>query len=304
MNEKAPRLRDLLGPRYWLLWLGLGLLRLAVLLPFKVQLAIGRGLGRIIYRLVPSRVAVTRRNIRHCFPQQSAAETEALIRRHFESLGISFFETAMCWWGTRAQIEPLGDIEGLEHLQQAKASGQGVILLTAHFTNLELGGLLLCYQARFAAVYRQMNNPLLEYFTAWSRNRNADEAIPKDNIKRMIKRLRNGENIWFAPDQQHQGNHSALVSFFGQPAHSATVTSSLAKLGRAKVVPFFVERHASRYRIRLLPALENFPSGDEVADTERYHRLIEAQIKRVPEQYLWVHKRFKDAPGFKYGKDR
>lgn len=301
MRMKNPTLKDLLGPRFWLLWLGLGILRLLIMLPFPMQLAIGRFVGRLLYRLAPKRVKVAARNIEHCFPQQSLAEQEALTRVHFEALGISLFETGLSWWGRDSQIEPLlKEINGIEQLQAAQAEGKGVILLCAHFTDLEIACRMLVPHASFAAVYRQMNNPLLEYVTAAGRNLHAEEAIPKDNIKRMIKLLRAGRTIWFASDQSYRRKNSQLVSFFGQPAPTAMVIPSLARMGKAVVMPFNVARVGNGYRIDILPAWDNYPSGDEVADTERYHRTIEDQVGKVPEQYLWVHKRFKGAPDFEY----
>lgn len=301
MRIKNPRLRDLIGPRFWPLWFGLGVLRLLILLPFSAQLALGRMAGRLLYRVAKSRVKVVRKNIQHCFPEITSEQQEQLVRQHLESLGIAIFETALCWWGSERQLRPLlHQLEGLEHLQAAQEQGQGVILLCAHFTDLEISSRMLLFHTRFAGVYRRMNNPLLEYITARGRGEHADEAIPKDNIKRMVQQLRKGQTIWFAADQNYRRKNSALINFCGQPAPTATVISALARTGRAVVMPFNVARIGAGYQLQILAPLEDFPSGDPVADTERYHRLIEQQIEKVPEQYLWAHKRFKGAPGFYY----
>ncbi|MEH6822366.1 MAG: LpxL/LpxP family Kdo(2)-lipid IV(A) lauroyl/palmitoleoyl acyltransferase [Motiliproteus sp.] len=301
MRIKNPRLCDLIGPRFWPLWIGLGLLRLLIILPFSVQLALGRSAGRLLYRLVPKRVAVARKNIQHCFGDMTPEQQDQLVAQHFESLGIAIFETALCWWGSERQLRPLlHQIEGLEYLQAAQQQGQGVILLCAHFTDLEIISRLLLFHTRFAVVYRRMNNPLLEYITAGGRSAHSDEAIPKDNIKRMVQQLRKGQTIWFAADQNYRRKNSALISFCGKPAPTATVISALARTGKAVVLPFNAARVGSGYQLQILAPLENFPSDDPVADTERYHRLIEQQIEKVPEQYLWAHKRFKGAPGFNY----
>ncbi len=301
MRINNPRLRDLIGPRFWPLWFGLGILRLLILLPFSTQLALGRGLGRLLYRLAPKRVQVVRRNIEHCFPQQTTVQHQALERQHFEAVGISIFETGLCWWASDAKIRPLlHEIKGLEQLKAAQAEGKGVILLCAHFTTLEIASRLLVQHVSFAAVYRKMNNPLLEYVTAGGRGKHTSEMIPKDNIRRMIQLLRKGQSIWFAADQSYRRKNSALVSFFGQPAPTATVVPGLARTGKALVMPFNIARIANGYQIEILPALDNYPTGDEVADTERCHRFIEQQVTKVPEQYLWLHRRFKGAPNFKY----
>lgn len=302
MAAEAVALRSILGPSYWPAWLGLGLLRLAILLPFRAQVVLGRGLGRLLIRPARKRADIARANIRHCFPQLNADQQEALLVRHFESLGIALFETALCWWGSRSQLEHLvRSCRGLEHIAAAQQQGKGVILLSAHFTTLEIGARLLANRCRFAPVYRKMNSPLQEYFAQKGRSKGAEGgAIPHTQMKAIIRHLIKGGTIWFASDQQHQGGNSALVEFFGQPAHSATGTTTIAKLGRAVVIPYVTRRVEGGYEIELLAPLEGYPSGDAVADTARYHRLIEQQVERAPEQYLWVHRRFKDAPGAPY----
>ncbi|MFT6914269.1 MAG: KDO2-lipid IV(A) lauroyltransferase [Motiliproteus sp.] len=301
MSADAIALRSLLGPRYWLAWLGFGLLRLAIMLPFRVQLCLGRGIGRLLIRPAHKRADIARANIRHCFPQMASDQQEGLLVRHFESLGIALFETAQCWWGSRRTLDGLiKNITGLEHIKAAQQRGKGIILLSAHFSTLEIGGRLLVNQCKFAPVYRRMNSRIQEYFTQQGRSKGTDGAIAHTNIKAIIRQLKKGGAIWFASDQQHQGGNSALVDFLGQPAHSATGTSAIARLGKAVVIPFFTRRVAGGYEIELLAPLEGYPSGDAIADTARYHRLIEQQVERAPEQYLWVHRRFKGAPGAPY----
>ena len=306
MADDRVKLGSIIGPKYWLAWLGLLLLRLAIMLPFSVQVWLGRQIGRLLAKLVKKRAAIARANIRHCFPQLSEADQQALVVKHFEALGIALFETGLCWWGSRRKLERLIQrADGLDYLaqaqQQAKEQGGGVILLSAHFTTLEIGARLLALQNTFSPVYRRMNSPIQEYFTAKGRTKGSEDgAIPHTQMKAIVRHLKKGGTIWFASDQQHQGGNSALVNFLGKPAHSATGTSTLAKLGRSIVVPYFSRRVENGYEIELLKPLDNFPSGDDAADTARYHRLIEAQVKRVPEQYLWTHRRFKGAPGEPY----
>ena len=302
MSAEPVALRSILAPKYWPTWLGLGLLRLAIILPFRVQTKLGQLIGRLLLRPARKRADIARANIRHCFPQLNAAEQQALLVRHFESLGIALFETALCWWGSRSKLDRLvRGSRGLEHIAAAQQQGKGVILLSAHFTTLEIGARLLANQCRFAPVYRRMNSPMQEYFTQKGRSKGAEGvAIPHTNMKAIIRHLTKGGAIWFASDQQHQGSNSAVIDFFSQPAHSATGTSTIAKLGKAVVIPFFTRRVEGGYEIELLPQLDGYPSGDAVADTARYHRLIEQQVEQAPEQYLWVHRRFKDAPGAPY----
>ncbi|MEH6649124.1 MAG: hypothetical protein V7707_03755 [Motiliproteus sp.] len=302
IQPETVSLKSVCGPKYWPAWIGLGLLRLGILLPFSWQVCIGKGIGRILAKVARNRTEVARANIQYCFPKLNKAEQQTLVEKHFASLGIALFETAQCWWGSPKQLDQLvKSIDGLEHVHAAQQNGNGVILLSAHFTTLEISARLLAKHCLFAPVYRKMNSRIQEYFTQQGRSKGSDGgAIAHTNIKGIIRQLRKGGAIWFASDQQHQGGNSALVNFCGQPAHSATGTSTFAKLGKATVIPFFTRRVKDGYELQLLPALENFPSGDNQADTERYHHLIEQQIELVPEQYLWVHRRFKDAPGAPY----
>ena len=289
-----------LAPRYWALWLGMGALRLLILLPWRAQLAVGRALGRLMHAVMRERRMIAGRNLAVCFPGLDEQARHALLLRHFESLGMSLLEMASAWWAPLRRLRPLARPEGLEHLHEALARGRGVILLTGHFTTLELASLLLTeFVPPLDAVYRENENPLLDEITRRGRERGAEQTIPKESVRRMLKTLRRSKALWYAPDQSYRRKQSALVPFFGEPAVSNLATSQLARLSGAPVVPFFPLRLAdgSGYRLRVLPALEDFPGDDPAADTLRFHRLLEAHIAEAPEQYYWIHRRFKKRPG-------
>jgi KDO2-lipid IV(A) lauroyltransferase len=289
-----------LAPRYWALWLGMGALRLLILLPWRAQLAVGRRLGRLMHAIMRERRMIAGRNLAVCFPGLDEPARRALLLQHFESLGMSLLEMASAWWAPLRRLRPLARPEGLEHLREALARGRGVILLTGHFTTLELASLLLTeFVPPLDAVYRENENPLLDEITRRGRERGAEQTIPKESVRRMLKTLRRSKPLWYAPDQSYRRKQSALVPFFGEPAVSNLATSQLARLSGAPVVPFFPLRLAdgSGYRLRLLPALEDFPGDDPAADTLRFHRLLEAHITEAPEQYYWIHRRFKKRPG-------
>ncbi|HEV2212784.1 MAG TPA: LpxL/LpxP family Kdo(2)-lipid IV(A) lauroyl/palmitoleoyl acyltransferase [Gammaproteobacteria bacterium] len=287
-----------LKPRYWPIWLLLACMRFAILLPYGAQLALGRGLGRLLRRAAKRRWRITLVNLERCFPQLDAGARSGLALRHFESLGITLFETAMCWWAHDARLKKLVTMDGLEHLQAARAKGHGVILLSAHFTSLEIGGRFLTLYTDFHVMYRPHQNALLEDVTRRSRERHWDLAIPRNDVRLMLKSLKSGKPVWYAPDQGYRGKNSEMIPFFGIPAPTNTATSRLARMSEAPVVPFFVERlpGTAGYRLYALPALENFPSEDADADALRINRLLEERIRRVPEQYLWSHDRFKVVP--------
>ena len=285
-----------LAPRYWPTWLGLALMRVLVWLPWRAQMAAGRGIGRLARRLARQRRHIAATNLALCFPELTPAEREHLLRAHFEALGQGLVETALCWWGHDAPLRRRVCITGLEHLRDALKSGEGVLLLSAHFTGLELGGRLLSLFTPFHVLYRQHRNPLFEAVMRRARERRFERAIPHRDMRALLASLRTGRAVWYAPDQNHGGEHSVFVPFFGVPAATLTTPARIARLGRAKVIPFYPSRTADGYLLTLCPPLEHFPSGNAQADARRLNALLEDVIREMPEQYLWVHRRFKTRP--------
>ncbi|SED60133.1 lipid A biosynthesis lauroyl acyltransferase [Pseudomonas anguilliseptica] len=287
-----------LHPRFWLLWLGLGLLWLVAQLPYKVLLWLGRCLGRVMYRLASSRRKIAARNLELCFPQMPAAEREALLKENFASTGITFFEMAIAWWWPAERLRRLGSIEGLEHLRQAEADGQGVILMALHFTTLEMGGGLLGMAQNMYGMYRPHKNPLFDYMQRRGREQRLLGVIGRDDVRGMLKLLRAGGVVWYAPDQDYGAQRSVFVPLFGVPAATVTATSKFARMGRAQVIPFTQQRllDGQGYRLVIHPPLADFPTDSEEADCLRVNQWIEQAISACPEQYLWAHRRFKTRP--------
>jgi KDO2-lipid IV(A) lauroyltransferase len=296
-----PRFRAyFLHPRFWPLWLGLALLWLLVQLPYRVLLVLGRALGALLYRLAGSRRTIAARNLELCFAQLSAAERERLLRENFASTGIAFFEMAMSWWWPKAKLARLAHIEGLEHLQQARAQGQGVILMAIHFTTLEIGAALLGQVHTIDGMYREHKNPLFDFIQRRGRERhNLDAtAIEREDVRAMLRVLRGGRAIWYAPDQDYGAKQSLFVPLFGIPAATVTATSKFARLGRARLLPFTQQRldGGRGYQLTIHPPLAGFPAASEEADGRLINQWIEQTIGACPEQYLWTHRRFKTRP--------
>ncbi|MGB5544340.1 MAG: LpxL/LpxP family Kdo(2)-lipid IV(A) lauroyl/palmitoleoyl acyltransferase [Gammaproteobacteria bacterium] len=295
MSDDAVPLYRLLAPRFWGIWAALALLRLIVMLPYRLQAPVGRAIGRGAMLLARRRRRIAARNIALCFPEWQDQQRELLLRRHFESLGMTLIEMGLCWWASDERLRPLVEIEGLEHLRAALEHGKGVIMLTGHFTTLDLGGRFLTMQAPVTAMYRPNENPLFNEIMRRGRERSAQRAIPKQDIRGMVRALRENHAIWYAPDQSHRRGHSALVPFFSIPAPSNTATSALAKMSGARVVPFLSMRLPDDrgYRFVIEPALSGFPGDDAEADTLRINQWLERRVRLAPEQYLWIHRRFK-----------
>ncbi len=286
----------LLAPRYWPTWAGIALLRLLALLPYAWVIALGGLLGRLL-RLVARRfVSIARRNLELCFPELDAPARERLLDRHFASLGIALLETPLAWWSSPARFARLVHLEGREHVEAALARGRGAIVLTAHFTTMELAGRALATSlTRIGFLYRPTRNEVLTYALERFRTGYGGHAIPRDDIRAFIGAVRNNECVWYAPDQSYRKKGAEMVRLFGIPAATNTLTSRLARMTGAPVLPYFLHRlpGTQGYRAVIHPPLENFPTDDAVADTERFNHLIEAQVRLVPEQYLWIHRRFK-----------
>jgi KDO2-lipid IV(A) lauroyltransferase len=299
----------LLAPKYWQTWLGLGILRMVEPLPYFMRNALGRMVGKLAIRLPLAYVRIARRNIALCFPERTAAEREQLLRLHFESLGIGLFETAVTWWSSNERVRKLAKVEGLEHLQAALARGRGAILVGGHFTTIEIATRILGTVVPMNVLYRLTKNEVLAEVLAHHFARFAQRAIRHDDIRALIRALRENGVVWYAPDQSYQKKGAAMVPFFGIAAATTTSTSRLARLTGAAVLTYFPERLPGNqgYRVVISPALENFPSDCPISDAERFGRSLEEHIRRAPEQYFWIHRRFKglkaDYPDY-YGRDQ
>jgi KDO2-lipid IV(A) lauroyltransferase len=296
-GERKP-LSSFWAPRYWPVWLGMGLLRVLCLLPHRMALSVGRLLGRLVHRMGGSRRAVVRRNIELCFPDLTAAEHDALVFRHFEALGMMLIEMGLGRWASDRHLESITKLTGIEHVTNALESGNGVILLSAHFTTLEIMGRVLSLNMPpFDAVFRRNRSEFMTELQRTGRERSAESTIEKRDIKKMVRSLRKGRAVWYAPDQSYNRKGAEVIAFFGVPAMHTTATSTLARLGNATVVPFFPRRLPdSTYELILMPALQDFPSDDTTADTRRYIELLEQHVRTCPEQYFWIHRKFKDLP--------
>lgn len=298
---ERPRFRlAFLHPRYWLLWLGLGVLWLIVQLPYCVLLRLGRAIGWVILHVSASRRHIAMRNLELCFPQWSEAERKRVLRENFASNGIALIEMAMSWWWPRSRLSRLAHIEGIEHLQRAQQESKGVILMALHFTTLEIGAALLGQRHTIDGMYREHKNAVFDYVQRKGRERhNLDAtAIEREDVRAMLKVLRGGRAIWYAPDQDYGAKQSIFVPLFGIQAATVAATTKFARLGRALVMPFTQERLAdgAGYRLVIHPPLEDFPGETEEADCLRINQWVEKEVSKLPEQYLWAHRRFKTRP--------
>jgi len=288
---------QLYHPRHWPSWLAVAIIRLVVLLPAPTLIRLGTPLGHLLYRTVGRRRRIAYRNLQRAFPDKTSGDIDAIVHSHFQALGIMAMEMLITWWKRSNQIPAKIEITGQEHLQQALAKGKGVLLLSAHFTSLEIGGALLQRDTQFTihGMYRPHENLVFEAVVKKGRQHWFSEMIARDNVKQMLRSLKKGLIVWYAPDQAYGGRNSIQVPFFGHNVATNPGTSRIARLSGAPVVPYFPIRKSNGldYELRLLPALDNFPSDDLSHDATMINELIEKIAREYPEQYYWVHRRFK-----------
>lgn len=277
-------------------------MRSLMLLPLRALLAAGAALGLLAYAVLPRRRHITRVNLELCYPELGETEREKRVRAHFAAAGMGIIELMLCWWARESTLQGRSTIEGAENLEAAINRGKGVILLSAHFTSLELSTRFLSQRFPVTAMYKPHRNPVFRQVMQSGRDTHADvKTIPFDDIRGMLRALKDGKIVWYAPDQSKKIKFSAVLPFFGHPAVTNIATGRIARMTDAAVVPFFMyrtqnENGGPHWRLVLKPAMSNVPSGDDEADGTAINQLFENAIAEAPEQYLWMHRKFKGVP--------
>jgi KDO2-lipid IV(A) lauroyltransferase len=299
MPQPAPPFHPaLLSPLHWPAWIGLGAIRLVALLPHRWLLSIGRVLGWIAARVFGERRRIAARNLELCFPELDGHARSTLLEDNLRESGVMLVEFALAWMGTRRAIGRIPvTFDGLVHLESARAAGRGVLLVGAHFSHLELCARLVSQRIAIAGMYREHSDAAFEWAIKRARLRYADAMFAKHELRQTVRYLKAGGTVWYAPDQDMRGKDVVFAPFFDVPAATITATHHLARLSGAAVIPFFHRRtREGGYVIRLEAPLAGFPGEDAVADTTRVNAAIERMVREAPNQYLWLHKRFKTRP--------
>ncbi|AVF36844.1 kdo(2)-lipid IV(A) palmitoleoyltransferase [Rahnella sikkimica] len=288
-----------LRPRYWLTWFGLGVLFLLVQLPYPILYRLGNWLGRTSMRFLKRRVSIARRNLQLCFPDLPADQVEARIVSNFESLGMGLLETGMAWFWSDARVKRWFDVSGLQNLKKAQENNQGVLVIGVHFMSLELGGRAMGLCQPMMAMYRPHNNKAMEFVQTWGRLRSNKAMLDRKDLRGMVHALKKGEAVWFAPDQDYGPRGSVFAPLFAvDQAATTSGTFMLARLAKPALVTVVLIRKpdGKGYELVIQPQLEDYPIDDEMAAAAYMNRVIEKEIMRAPDQYLWLHRRFKTRP--------
>jgi KDO2-lipid IV(A) lauroyltransferase len=269
-------------------------------LPLPLLAWIGRGLGMLLYGVVRSRRAVALRNLELCFAQMSEAQRRALAREHFQWLGRSILERGVLWYASTARLKRLIRVEG--DVTLAERSDRAVMWLVPHFMGLDVAGAAtqLFQKQQVASIYQEQSDAVMDNAIRRGRLRfDQGEVFPRsDSAKPLIRAIRKGWAFFNLPDMDFGARDAAFVPFFGVPAATLLAPSRMARALDMVVQPVVAEMlpGGAGYRVRFLEPWTDFPSDDPLADTARMNRWIEAEIRRDPAQYLWVHKRFKTRP--------
>ena len=282
--------------------LGIGLLWLLWrLLPARALAALGSALGTLLFYLAGSRRHVADTNLRLCFPGWDEARRRQALKAHFRALVRSTLLETVSWWGSREEGERLTRLEGREHYQAH--AGQPVIWLAPHFLGLNIGGVRITTEfAPAVSMYATIKNPHLDRLMLHARTRfegktgKSELYSRHDGIKPVIRAIRKGLPFYYLPDLDYGRKDAVFVPFFGVPAATITGLSRLAKATGAVVIPCVTHWDGRQYVTRFYPAWEDFPTADVEADTRRMNAFIEERVQEMPEQYFWVHKRFKTQP--------
>ncbi len=275
--------------------IGLAIVWVLRLLPLPLLALLGRITGLLLYCIARERREVVQTNLALCFPQWSEAERARVARRHFQSFARSLLEHGILWWSSRARVERLVRITGLEHWQAV--SGGPVIWFAPHFIGLDMGGVRLATEYAAASVYSRQKDPHFDAILLHGRSRFVPQELysRQQGIRPLIRAMRAGRPFYYLPDMDFGERDSVFVPFFGVPAATITGLARIAQLAGAKVVPSVTTQlqGGAGYELRFYPAWENFPSGDALADARRMNEFIEERVRENPEQYYWLHKRFK-----------
>jgi len=287
---------NFIHPKYFLTWILILLMRVGVFVPFRLQVFFGKIIGKLIYPLMTELRKTAYSNVSNCFPDKKQPQVTLLVKQHFEAIGISLFETANAYFASDKKIKKMLIIVNEQHFTEALKKEGGIILLCSHFMPLMLGSRALLIKHIIANIYRPQNNKLFDKVMVKGYLKNGAVMIKSTDTRSIMKAINNSLPIWYAPDQDLGRNNSVFAPLFGIQTATASATSRLAKNNNTRVIPYSFIRTKHGYEMSFDKPLKNYPSGDAIKDASETNQILEKQILKNPEQYLWIHRRFKTRP--------
>jgi len=287
---------NFIHPKYFPTWILILLMRVGVFIPFRLQVFFGKIIGKLIYPFMTELRKTAYTNISNCFPDKKQPQVTLLVKQHFEAIGISLFETANAYYASDKKIKRILTINNEKNFTEALKKEGGIILLCSHFMPLMLGSRALLIKHTIANIYRPQNNQLFDQVMVKGYLRNGAVMIKNTDTRSIMKAINNSLPIWYAPDQDLGKNNSIFAPLFGIQTATASATSRLAKNNNTRVIPYSFVRAKHGYEMSFEKPLKNYPSGNAIKDASKTNQILEKQIIKNPEQYLWVHRRFKTRP--------
>ena len=287
---------NFIHPKYFPTWILILFMRIGVFIPFRLQVFFGKIIGKLIYPFMTEFRKTAYSNISNCFPEKKQSQVTLLVKQHFEAIGISLFETANAYYASDKKIKKILTINNEQYFTEALKKEGGIILLCSHFMPLMLGSRALLIKHTIANIYRPQNNQLFDQAMVRGYVKNGAVMIKNTDTRSIMKAIRNSLPIWYAPDQDLGKNNSIFAPLFGIQTATASATSRLAKNNNTRVIPYSFIRVKDGYEMSFDKPLKNYPSGDAIKDATKTNQILEKQILKNPEQYLWIHRRFKTRP--------
>ena len=276
------------------------LLWLLHFLPLPILAFIGRVLGMLFYCFGRQRRKIAAINLEWCFPELTEGQRVTLVRSHFQALGRSMLERSIFWWSSRKRLSRLIRVEGEEYIHALLDTGRPVILLAPHFVGLDAGGVAITMRFNIVSIYAEQASAIFDQLLFKGRSRFGDQLLltRKDGIRASVKAMKSGRPFYYLPDISARRRDSVFVPFFGIPTATITATSRLAQAANAAVVPCVTRMRpgGQGYAVEIGAPWADYPTNNIEADTQRMNAWIESVIRTMPEQYLWVHRRFKLRP--------
>ena len=290
---------NLLHPRHWLTWLGIGLIAPFSLLPRRARHAIGRELGRFIYTRKRKRTSIVETNFQVAFPELDNAARQRLVREHLNWYGCGIMDSLVLLFGSKRRIAKMVVLEGREHVDAAIARDQSVIVLLLHSVMQEFTSAALDGKYDYYGSYKKARDPVLDWLVAYRRGSSAKFGVSREQgLRKLVRELVPKQLLVFLPDEDLGVESSVFAPFFGVPKATLTTPARIAKIGKAVSLPCFAyyDELLKKYIVQISAPIENYPSGDSVQDAIALNQSIEEIIQKAPMQYLWVMKCYRTRP--------
>ncbi len=286
------------SPKVWGAWCLVGIGWLIARLPLALLFPLGKQLGRLVFHSGGRRRRITETNLRLCFPDLPLDAVQALAGEVFESVALGVLELCVVWLNPGRDLRKRVRVEGGHLFQDASAQGRGVLLLGGHFAALDICAPSLCSLGSVDALYRRNRNPVWERLQVQGRRRCFNALLERKDVRGALRSLKAGRALWYAPDQDYGPRHSVFAPFFSVEAATITAPARLAAANQTPVLMLTQQRdYATRtWTLKFAPGPPGFPCGNEHEDAAAVNRAIEAAVRKHPEQYLWLHRRFKTRP--------